>query len=141
MRLSTRPDCWPTSTSSTGADARLCQRQTARHQRQQPQRRTHGPIREDITWQGKADEGFAIDGFLIDWDAHTAICTQGQRSVRWKPHRQQRPGYWQTNVFLDRNDCTACPARSKMHPLHDQPASGSGTTPPAPASKAPSPKG
>jgi hypothetical protein len=32
------------------------------------------PIREDITWRGKADEGLAIEGFLIDWDAHTAIC-------------------------------------------------------------------
>ena len=72
-----------------------------------------GPIREDITWQGKAGEGFAIDGFLIDWDAHTAVCPQGHRSVRWKLHQQQRPGYWQTNVFFDRHDCTTCPVRSK----------------------------
>jgi len=72
-----------------------------------------GPIRHDITWQGKADEGFAIDGFLIDWDTHTAVCPQGHRSVRWKPHQQQRPGYWQSNVFFDRHDCTTCPVRSK----------------------------
>lgn len=71
-----------------------------------------GPIREDITWQGKADEGFAIDGFRIDWDARTAVCPQGHRSVRWKPH-QQRPGYWQSDVFFDRHDCTTCPVRSK----------------------------
>ncbi|WP_438289529.1 IS1182 family transposase [Streptomyces sp. HUAS TT7] len=72
-----------------------------------------GPIRHDITWQGKADEGFAIDGFLIAWDAHTAICPQGHHSIRWKPHQQQRPGYWQSNVFFDRHDCTPCPVRSK----------------------------
>ncbi|WP_329345417.1 IS1182 family transposase [Streptomyces sp. NBC_01352] len=71
-----------------------------------------GPIRHDITWQGKAGDGFAIDGFLIDWDAHTAVCPQGHRSVRWKPH-QQRSGYWQSDVFFDRQDCAACPVRSK----------------------------
>lgn len=70
-----------------------------------------GPIREDITWQGKAGEGFAIDGFLIDWDARTAVCPQGHRSVRWKPH-QQRHGYWQSDVFFARHDCAACPMRS-----------------------------
>lgn len=72
-----------------------------------------GPIREDITWQGKAGEGFSIDGFRIDWDARTAVCPQGHRSVRWIAHRQQRPGYWQSNVFFDRQDCAVCPVRSK----------------------------
>ncbi|QCX82509.1 hypothetical protein C9F11_44735 (plasmid) [Streptomyces sp. YIM 121038] len=71
-----------------------------------------GPIRHDITWQGRANEGFSIDGFLIDWDTRTAVCPQGHRSVRWKPH-QQRPGYWQSDVFFARHDCAACPVRSK----------------------------
>ncbi|MFF4410727.1 hypothetical protein [Streptomyces sp. NPDC001404] len=80
-----------------------------------------GPIREDITWQGKASEGFAIDGFLIDWDARTVICPQGHRSVRWKPH-QQRPGYWQSDVFFARHDRAACPVRSNAPARRPSPA-------------------
>ncbi|MFF4806482.1 transposase, partial [Streptomyces sp. NPDC001351] len=34
-------------------------------------------------------------------------------SSTWIRPRAVRTGYWQSNVFFDRNDCAACPVRSK----------------------------
>ncbi|MFJ3309508.1 IS1182 family transposase [Streptomyces sp. NPDC086549] len=71
-----------------------------------------GPVRHDVTWQGRAGEGFDVDGFVIDWDAQQAICPQGHHSTGWRPHRQ-RPDYVQSLVTFDPKHCTPCPVRAK----------------------------
>ena len=69
-----------------------------------------GPIYEDRAWQAKADEGFALAQFQIDWDAQVVTCPQGRESVRWESLQDARhPNL--VHVAFSRADCSACPAR------------------------------
>jgi transposase len=70
-----------------------------------------GPIYDDRAWQAKADEGFALAQFRIDWDAQVVTCPQGHRSVRWDSLQDARhPSL--IHVGFSRRDCSACPVRS-----------------------------
>lgn len=92
---------------------RLRQRQTAGRQRRQPQRRTDrtDPPRHHLAGQGRRRL------------RHRRLPHRLGRPHRCLPprtpqcpletHQQQRPGYWQTNVFFDHHGCTVCPVRSK----------------------------
>jgi transposase len=42
-----------------------------------------GPAYKDNTWQAKADEGFGVANFRIDWEKKVVICPQGHQSIRW----------------------------------------------------------
>jgi hypothetical protein len=46
-----------------------------------------GPIHGNGWWQAKADQGYDLDSFHIDWQAQTATCPQGKTSIRWNPSR------------------------------------------------------
>lgn len=70
-----------------------------------------GPVREDVTWQGRAREGFDTDSFAIDWDAGRATCPQGKESVQFVPHRG-RAGRPTTRITFDQHDCELCPVRA-----------------------------
>src|SRR5512135_2397496 len=37
-----------------------------------------GPVRPDVSWQGKAGEGYDLSGFALDWEAQAVTCPQGQ---------------------------------------------------------------
>jgi transposase len=67
-----------------------------------------GPALADNSWQAKAGKGFDSTHFQIDWQAHTAICPQGQTSSRWtylsEPERIE--------VVFARTTCAPCPRRA-----------------------------
>jgi transposase len=71
-----------------------------------------GPIYEDRAWQAKADDGFALAQFQIDWDAQVVTCPQGRQSVRWESLQDARhPDL--IHVGFSRADCSACPVRPR----------------------------
>src|SRR3954463_4283830 len=44
-----------------------------------------GPMRPDVSWQAKADQGLDIAHFAIDWEARRVTCPEGETSTGWKP--------------------------------------------------------
>jgi len=70
-----------------------------------------GPIQGNGWWQAKADAGYDLDSFEIDWQAQTATCPRGKRSVRWTPTRTPH-GRDTIAIAFAFGDCTPCPARS-----------------------------
>lgn len=70
-----------------------------------------GPIQGNGWWQAKADQGYDLDSFQIDWRAHSATCPQGKTSIRWNP-AQTPHGQDTIAIAFAFGDCTPCPARS-----------------------------
>jgi len=49
------------------------------------------PVREKVSWQTKAAEGFDLASFQIDWKKQRVICPQGQSSAQWcERHSENR---------------------------------------------------
>lgn len=71
-----------------------------------------GPVVPDASWQAKAQDGFDVATFVIDWDAQTATCPQGQVSRQWQPS-QDRHGQPVIHIRFARTDCQACPVRQQ----------------------------
>lgn len=71
-----------------------------------------GPVNPDASWQAKAQQGFDVATFVIDWEAHTATCPQGRPSALWIPG-QDRHGHEVVNIRFARPDCLACPVRDQ----------------------------
>lgn len=69
-----------------------------------------GPPYKDNTWQAKADEGFDLANFRIDWDNKTVSCPQERQSIRWSKTKTAR-GRKMIHVEFDPDDCAACPSR------------------------------
>lgn len=44
-----------------------------------------GPVRPDSSWQARAQTGYDVSHFQIDWQAHQAVCPQGHVSSSWTP--------------------------------------------------------
>jgi transposase len=71
-----------------------------------------GPVAEDPSWQGRADEGFDKSQFLVDWDRHVVTCPAGKQSLSWLPNTYPKNGLvWE--VRFARKDCTPCVHRSQ----------------------------
>ena len=79
-----------------------------------------GPVNPDTSWQAKAQQGFDVATFVIDWDAQTATCPQGRPSVLWMPG-QDRHGHDVVNVRFARTDCATCAVRDKCTHSPTQP--------------------
>ena len=71
-----------------------------------------GPVRPDHSWQAKAQQGFDMAAFAIDWDAQTLTCPAGQTSIIWRPTRDRR-GNHQIEVRFDPLQCRTCSFRSQ----------------------------
>jgi transposase len=69
-----------------------------------------GPAYKDNTWQAKADEGFDVANFRIDWDNKTVSCSEGRKSMRWSETKTAR-GRQMIHVDFASDDCAACPSR------------------------------
>lgn len=70
-----------------------------------------GPMRPDSSWQAKADQGYDLTHFTVDWEAREVVCPQGKLNTCWTP----RLDAWGTpiiSVKFSRTDCRLCPARS-----------------------------
>lgn len=65
-----------------------------------------GPVLADNSWQAKADKGFDVAHFQLDWQAELATCPQGQTSTRWSLAGERM------EVVFARETCAACPVRS-----------------------------
>jgi transposase len=79
-----------------------------------------GPAFKDNTWQAKADEGFDVANFRVDWEKKTVSCPQERRSIRWSETRTAR-GRSMIHVGFSVDDCGACPSRSSCTRAKDLP--------------------
>jgi transposase len=69
-----------------------------------------GPVLEDQSWQTRAQGGFGVASFLIDWEGQRAICPRGKVSAVWDP-KKDSDGHDVINIRFAHADCVACPAR------------------------------
>jgi transposase len=79
-----------------------------------------GPAFKDNTWQAKADEGFDVANFRIDWDNKTVSCFRERKSIRWSETKTAR-GRSMIHVDFSVDDCSACPSRSSCTRAKDLP--------------------
>jgi transposase len=75
---------------------------------------------KDNSWQAKADEGFDVANFRIDWEKKTVTCPQGRKSIRWSKTRTAR-GRSMIHIDFSPDDCIACPSRSSCTRAKDLP--------------------
>ena len=71
-----------------------------------------GPVVEDTSWQAHAAEGFGKADFHVDWDQQVVTCPEGKQSISWLPSTYPKGGM-QFEARFARNDCAACPMRSR----------------------------
>ena len=71
-----------------------------------------GPVVEDTSWQAHAAEGFSKADFHVDWDQQVVTCPEGKQSISWLPSTYPKSGM-QFEARFARNDCAACPMRSR----------------------------
>src|SRR6266581_6871116 len=64
-----------------------------------------GPVLADNSWQAKANKGFDVAHFQLDWQAELATCPQGQSSARWSLAGER------IEVVFAREVCATCPLR------------------------------
>jgi transposase len=69
-----------------------------------------GPAYKDNTWQAKADEGFDVANFRIDWEKKAVTCPQERQSIRWSKTKTAR-GRKMIHVEFAPDDFAACPSR------------------------------
>jgi transposase len=70
------------------------------------------PVREKVSWQAKAGQGFDLANFQIDWEKQVAICPNGQTSAEWRSRQQgDRKPVIQVRFALA--VCRACTVRSQ----------------------------
>ncbi len=70
-----------------------------------------GPAPGDSQWQSRADKGFALANFDIDWEQEKVRCPQGKSSSFWK----ERLNLYQQPVIsvrFKKADCHSCPFRA-----------------------------
>ena len=71
-----------------------------------------GPVPQDNHWQARADEGFAVACFAIDWDARRVLCPGGHLSTNWST-THDRHGEEIVNIRFADKDGRACPQRAR----------------------------
>jgi transposase len=70
------------------------------------------PVREKVSWQKKAAEGFDLASFQIDWEKQVVTCPKGQTSAQWC---RRDPEHRKSNIKVQfsPNVCRACTAHAK----------------------------
>jgi transposase len=69
-----------------------------------------GPAYKDNSWQAKADEGFDVANFRVDWTNKTVSCPEERKSIRWSETETARGGSM-VHIEFSPSDCAACPSR------------------------------
>jgi transposase len=70
------------------------------------------PIRELVSWQAKAGQGFDLAHFNIDWKNRSVTCPMGQTTTQWRErHTEGRKDAIQ--VRFSPPQCSACPSREQ----------------------------
>jgi len=85
--------------------------ETLRVSRSQHQVELVGPIRENNQWQARAEQGYDLPHFQIDWEAQQVVCPQGKTTYRWT-QAQDGAGQGLVHASFRKSDCTPCPVRS-----------------------------
>lgn len=70
-----------------------------------------GPMRPDTSPQARAQNGYDLAHFVVDWQAQTVTCPQGNTSTVWSPSTN-RQGDASISVRFRKQDCLDCPVRS-----------------------------
>ncbi len=71
-----------------------------------------GPVLGDMSWQARANDGFGMASFVIDWDAQRATCPQGKTSAIWKPTTDSA-GHNVINIRFAHADCSVGAVRAR----------------------------
>lgn len=71
-----------------------------------------GPVPPDPSWQAKAQAGFDISCFAIDWEALQVICPTGRLSQSWHP-RTDEYGNPVIEVRFEPKDCRVCASKEQ----------------------------
>jgi len=67
------------------------------------------PVREKVSWQAKAAQGFDLANFSIDWEKQIVTCPMGQTSAQWcERHTEGRKPAIQARFYP--TTCQACPS-------------------------------
>lgn len=69
------------------------------------------PVREPIGWQAKAQTGFDLSAFYIDWERKQVVCPEGKMSRTWNDISPAR-GHNEHLVRFSPKDCRVCPSKS-----------------------------
>lgn len=71
-----------------------------------------GPVHVDPSWQSRTPGAFDASQFQIDWQAQSATCPQGQKSLYWQPQKDSQ-GEPVVQIRFDTKTCLACPVRAR----------------------------
>ncbi len=69
-----------------------------------------GPTRRDQRWQARAEGGFGMADFTVDWERRRATCPGGRESVQWDERVDVR-GNDSIYIRFAKADCGPCPLR------------------------------
>ena len=72
----------------------------------------YGPVSRDVSWQARAENGYALADFHIDWANEQARCPQGQLSSLWSPGQDNR-GQAVVTIHFDTQSCRRCAVRTQ----------------------------
>ena len=67
-----------------------------------------GPVGGGGSWQAKANKGFDVSCFAVDWESQTVTCPAGNLSQTWQP-RQEKHGHHYFEIRFNPADCQPCP--------------------------------
>lgn len=87
---------------------------------QDHQIRVLGPAHPDPTWQAKAQQGFDVAAFRMDWEGQTATCPQGKQSAPWTPGQDQHAKAV-FHIRFRKNDCQTCVQRAQCTQAKTEP--------------------
>jgi len=86
----------------------------------QPQSEVVGPPFGSYSWQHKMAHGYALQAFVLAWEAHQAPCPQGHTRVTWTPGHDVS-GDPVCRSRFDQAPCRACPTRHVCPTAKDAP--------------------
>jgi transposase len=72
--------------------------------------RVVGPVPPDASWQARANAGFDVSCFGLDWDARRATCPEGHQSTKWSETKDRHEAPI-INIRFAPKDCRTCPRR------------------------------
>lgn len=74
--------------------------------------RVVGPVAEDNHWQARAQCGFDVASFVVDWEARQAVCPEGTTNSKWSVTHNTN-GHEIINIRFPVAACRACPVRAQ----------------------------
>ncbi|PON10838.1 IS5/IS1182 family transposase, partial [Candidatus Entotheonella serta] len=66
-----------------------------------------GPTRGDSAWQGRTEEAYSLEDFVLDWDQQQAWCPQGKVSISWQDQHPPSRGPF-VRIRFSQQDCGPC---------------------------------